>query len=163
MMDNRYFRLARHWALFCPAFVPRPCILTDILEMFGTLIQDVFQCLFISFRVPYIEAKRKVEGSQDRRKEWGSQVLRSGKFCWVLGKLSGSLGEWDWSYNRTPLLREIVKKFLSKKALKGPVFLSPKVLVTGYTGLKSFKINVLQTHGTLVSTSHRCLWICCFF
>lgn len=47
-IDDRYFRLARHQALFCPAFVACPFIFTDVLEMFGTLIQDVVQCLFIT-------------------------------------------------------------------------------------------------------------------
>lgn len=75
-----------------------------------------------------------------------------------------NLGEWDCGYNRRPLLGEIVEKLLSREVLKGPVVLVLKVVVTGgNTGLKILRNHVLQTPGTLVSTPHRCLWICCFF
>lgn len=74
-----------------------------------------------------------------------------------------NLGEWDCGYNRRPLLGEIVEKLLSREVVKGPVVLVLKVVVTGDTGLKILRNHVLQTPGTLVSTPHRCLWICCFF
>jgi len=32
-MMGRYFRLARHWALFCPASVACPYVFSDVLEM----------------------------------------------------------------------------------------------------------------------------------
>lgn len=61
------------------------------------------------------------------------------------------------------MLGEIVEKLLSREVVKGPVVLVLKVVVTGDTGLKILRNHVLQTPGTLVSTPHRCLWICCFF
>ena len=64
---DRYFRLARHWASFGPAFVACPYIFTDVLEMVvGTVMQDIVQpiVLHYHFRIPYIEVKSKVEGSQ---------------------------------------------------------------------------------------------------
>lgn len=155
MMEDRYFRLARHWALFCPTLEACPYTFTDILEMFGTLIEGVVQHLFIIILGSILKLRGQEEGM-------GSQVLRSEKFCWVLGKLSGNLSEWDCSYNRRPLLGEMVEKFLSREVLKGPVVLALKVVITGNTGLKSFKNNVLQTPGTLVSAPYRCLWVCCF-
>lgn len=74
-----------------------------------------------------------------------------------------NLGEWDCGYNRRPLLGEIVEKLLSREVLKGPVVLVLKVVVTGDAGLKILRNHVLQPPGILVSTPHRCLWICCFF
>lgn len=64
MVENRYFRLARYWALFCPAFVACPYNFTDILEIFGhhTRCSPVF--VHYNFKIPYIEAKRKVKGAK---------------------------------------------------------------------------------------------------
>lgn len=112
-----------------------------------------------NFRIPYIEAKRKIDRIEPRQEE-GMGI--PGSQTWEVLLSFGNLGEWDCSYNRGPLLGEIVEKFLSREVLNGPVVLALKGVVTGDTGLKSFKNHVLQTPGTLVSTPHRSLWICFF-
>lgn len=83
-MVDRYFRLARHRALFCTAFVACPYIFNDILEMVvGTIMQDVVQPLVLHnhFRIPYIEAKSKVEGSQDGARAGDPRLSDLGRFA----------------------------------------------------------------------------------